>query len=188
MKRMKRDAIVVLLIEKLRERGSWCGETHVQKATYFLQEMLHLKTAFEYILYKHGPFSFDLRDELTALRADDFVDLELKAPSNGASLVAGKNADSLKRQFPRTLERELPRINFVADRVGDKNVVELERLATALYVTRTSEGARSAKERAEEITQLKPHVSREDAVRAVEMIDEWLSEVDGEFQAESAEA
>ena len=40
MERLKRYAIVLSLIEQLRERGGWCGETHIQKTTYFLQNLL----------------------------------------------------------------------------------------------------------------------------------------------------
>ena len=64
--RVRNGVVITRLIETLRERGSWCGETHVQKAAFFLQELMEVPTRFHFILYKHGPFSFDLRDELTA--------------------------------------------------------------------------------------------------------------------------
>lgn len=66
MKRLQRDAVILSLIENLRAKGSWCGETHIQKATYFVQELLRVPLEFEFVLYKHGPYSFDLSDELTA--------------------------------------------------------------------------------------------------------------------------
>lgn len=85
MERLAREAVLLSLVEKLRQAGSWCGETHVQKATYFLQEVAGVPLGFPFILYKHGPFSFDLRDELTAMRADGFLTLEPRDPY-GASL------------------------------------------------------------------------------------------------------
>ncbi len=182
---MKREAIVALLIEKMREHGSWCGETHVQKAVYFLQDMLKLDTGFDFILYKHGPFSFDLRDELTAMRADGFVDLEFQGPSYGPSLAAGKNAVLLKRLFRKTLERQGPKIDFLACKFGDKNVIELECLASALYVTGAAEGEPSIQDRAAELTALKPHISPEDAIHNVETVDAWSVEVESESLAES---
>jgi uncharacterized protein YwgA len=60
MDRLRRAAILTRLIEQLRNGGSWCGETHVQKATFFLQELLNVPLSLDFILYKHGPFSFDL--------------------------------------------------------------------------------------------------------------------------------
>ncbi len=32
-----RCALIVDLLKKLRERGSWCGETHIQKALYIFE-------------------------------------------------------------------------------------------------------------------------------------------------------
>ena len=35
MNRMRKIAVMTQLIEMLRDKQSWCGETHVQKAIYF---------------------------------------------------------------------------------------------------------------------------------------------------------
>jgi hypothetical protein len=40
MNRTQHQAVLLSLIQQLRENGSWCGETHIQKSAYFLQEML----------------------------------------------------------------------------------------------------------------------------------------------------
>ena len=59
MDRVRNGVVITKLIETLRERGSWCGETHVQKAAFFLQELMEVPMRFNFILYKHGPFSFE---------------------------------------------------------------------------------------------------------------------------------
>jgi hypothetical protein len=84
MNRLKRDAVILSLIENLKKKGSWCGETHILKATYFLQELFDLPLGFEFILYKHGPFSFDLSDEFTAMRADML--LKIQPPNSRQAL------------------------------------------------------------------------------------------------------
>ena len=60
MDRLRRAALLTRLIQRLRDRGSWCGETHLQKASLLLQDLTGVPLGFDYILYKHGPFSFDL--------------------------------------------------------------------------------------------------------------------------------
>jgi hypothetical protein len=60
MNRLQRAVVLLSLLERLKERGSWCGETHLQKSAYFLQDMLSAPLGFDFILYKHGPFAFDL--------------------------------------------------------------------------------------------------------------------------------
>ena len=92
MESFQRASILLTLNEELRRAGSWAGETHMQKAAFFLQELMHVSMGFDFILYKHGPFSFDLRDELTFMRAQAFLRLEPQYPY-GPTLVEGEKAN-----------------------------------------------------------------------------------------------
>ena len=176
MNRMKRAVLLTRLIEELRRRASWCGETHIQKAAYFAQHLAEIPMGYDFILYKHGPFSFDLRDELTALRADGLLKLESQW-LYGARIVPTEQSKHIQSFYPKTLGKYGDRIEFVAGKLGDKGVVDLERLATALYVgARWKDGA-SAGERARRVTDLKPHIASEDALDAVEEIDRIAKEV-----------
>ena len=174
MNRLQRAAVLTALADELRKRRSWCGETHLQKATYFLQALLGVPLGYEFILYKHGPYSFDLHDELTALRRP----------------VAGTSPAALPlRPFPAAHpgERRLPgaflahsrclpaRLDFAADKLADKGVADLERLATALFVTREIPDG-DAEVRALRINQLKPHVSLDEARTAVATVDRVIQE------------
>jgi hypothetical protein len=64
MERFENASLIVALVEKLRENRSWAGETHLQKATYVLKRVLGVPIEFRFILYKHGPFSFDYATKL----------------------------------------------------------------------------------------------------------------------------
>ena len=170
MKRLQKAAILVTMSKGLEEKGSWCGETHIQKATYFLQELLRVPTGFEFILYKYGPFSFDLRDELTALCADGVFKLEPQPAPYGPSMVPTDLGMKVKGLYPKTLKKYQEQIDFVAKSLGDKGVAKLEGLATALYVTLQNEG--SVEVRAKRIQELKPHVSSEMAESSVKEVDD----------------
>lgn len=174
MKRLKRDAVLLSLIDNLRAKGSWCGETHIQKATYFVQELFGTPLGFEFILYKHGPFSFDLSDELTAMRADMLLKLQPQPHPYGPSLVPWEGSNLIKEHFPSTLKKYNSQVKFVADQFGDKGVAELERLATALFVTKKFESNKNIESRADLITKLKPHVKLNEALDAVRTIDEII--------------
>ena len=54
------------------------------------------------------------------------------------------------------------KLEFVARELGGRQVVELERLATAWYVTVDSSEA-GAEDRARSVNALKPHIAIEDA-------------------------
>jgi uncharacterized protein YwgA len=130
---------------------------------------------FDFILYKHGPFSFDLRDELTSLRADGLVQLVPQGPY-GPTIVPTPQAQSLQKHYARTLETYEDRIAFVAKALGSKGVADLERLATALYVTMLEKAGELAEKRATRLSELKPHISDSQALAAIQEVDKIITE------------
>ena len=170
MKRLQKAAILADLAKRMRDHGSWCGETHLQKAVYFLQELLKVPLGYGYILYKHGPFSFDLRDEITELRVYELFRLETRPVPYGPSLRPTDNAEELKSRFPKTLDNYNKHLAFIAEALDGKRVAELERMATALFVSLEAENG-EPEARARHIHALKPHVSLDLALKAVKEID-----------------
>ncbi len=177
MKEARRAALIAELVRKLRVRDSWAGETHVQKTSYFLQEMLDVPLDLRFTLYKYGPFSFDLRDQLTEMRGLDQLELEPQPRPYGPKLAVGDGAEQLRTRFPKTLNRYDEALNFVAEEIGAMGVGPLERLATALMVTKELPGA-DAEERAERLHRYKAHVSMEQAREAVERVDTLIDEAE----------
>lgn len=162
MNHWKRTVLLGALVDKLRQKGSWCGETHVQKSTFFLQELLGVRLGFRFILYWYGPFSFELREEITGARADGFLDLEAQEPPYGPKLTVTPVYESFHKRFPRTLQRYGSHLDFIATTFGDKGVAELERLATAFYVMHR-ESMEDVDQVATRVVELKSHIDRTDA-------------------------
>ena len=88
-------------------------------------------------------------------------------------------SELLKRQFAGTVDAFNPQIEFVATRLGTRNIAELERLATAIYVTLDEKTARES--RAIRINALKRHVSLPDAESAVNEADQLIREANSLF-------
>jgi uncharacterized protein YwgA len=153
LKQMQRDAILLSLMNEMRAKGSWCGETHIQKSVYFLQELLEVPMNIEFILYKHGPYSFDLAYAVTAMRADSLLEYKSRRPY-GQSLLPTKTGQDFLNRYPKTRGKYAERMRFVAEKIGKMGVAELERQATALYVTLNEKCAGNS--RAILITELKP--------------------------------
>jgi uncharacterized protein YwgA len=169
MNEIKRAAILATLIKKMNLQSSWSGETHIQKSVYFLQEMLKVPTDFDYILYKHGPFSFDLRDELTLLRGKLFLELQANPYPYGPSYTPGRLSNVYEERFEKEIQPHLRQLDFIAKNVSIMTVAELERISTALYVK--LENSVSSTELAKRIHDLKHHISIEAAERALEELD-----------------
>lgn len=177
MNRQRNAAILTRLASEMRTRGSWCGETHIQKAVYLMQESFDVSLDFDFILYKHGPFSFDLRDELTALRGDEYFRLVAMQMPYGPQLEPTERAEYIQDKFRKTLGNHEECIEFIADKVGDRGVDELEGLATALYITRNP-GVIHEDERAEELHRIKPHIPEDLAKAYVDEIDQIISQAE----------
>jgi len=173
MNKAQRLALLTFLDTELLNEGSWCGETHIQKAAYLLQELLGVRTAYDFILYKHGPFSFELRDDLVSLEADGFLELTVRDPRYGPSYIPTKFGETFIERFQKIVQRYREQVRFVAAELGGMGVADLEKMATALFITRRS-GSTSLEARAEELNFIKPHISLIEAKQAVTAIDRLL--------------
>ncbi len=133
-----------------------------------MQTLLKVPTDFHFILYKHGPFSFDLREFLTYMEGEGFIQW-VPQPPYGPSLKEGDFAQQLTEQFGSVAKKFHAQIDFVANRLGTKNVAELERIATALYVTKEEGIAGEA--RSQRIKELKPHIDQAHIQSALQELD-----------------
>ena len=171
MNRLERDVVILALLEELKSRGSRSGETHLQEAIYFLQEPFRVPLGCGVpIFYKHGPYSFDLADEFTALRADYLVEVK-STPAYGPSLLPAPGSRDLIVRFHRTFRTYEEPIRFVVTWFAGKNVAELQKIGTALYVTISGPG-NSVESRAERIQELRLNVRLEEVREALQMVDQ----------------
>lgn len=181
MSENKQRALVCALADNLNRNGSWCGETHLQKAVYVAKRWLEVPefTDYEFILYMYGPFSFDLKEELREMRAEGWMRAHFRGgPAYGPTLLPGEQAGEL----PKSREREF---DFIAQQFGGKDVVDLERLTTALLATERLGRNKSVSERSRQLRAWKLHFTESEALRAVQSADEMLKRID-EFRKEAA--
>lgn len=171
----ERKAIVLSLVRSLKKRGSWTGETHVQKAVYFLRQVARMDLGFDFILYKHGPYSFDLTSEINSMRADDFLDLEPQPYPYGPSLREGEASWLLDDRYMEAANEHEATIRAVADAFDSHGVAELEAWATALYV-KTEEDA-ALEEIPARVMDLKAHIDDERAQAATQKMEEISAQI-----------
>jgi uncharacterized protein YwgA len=170
---LREAAIIATLIDRVAATGRFCGETLVQKSVFFLKELFHVPLSAGFQLYYYGPFSFELRDQLQGMQADDFV--KVKPHQYGAMFVASERYVLLQRQFPKTIEKYGREIQFVTEQLATRGVGQLEPLATALFLTREHPEA-SVEDRARELNVIKPHVDLPLAIQSVKQIDTWIEQ------------
>lgn len=170
MKEMERYAIVLSLMDKLYNSGNWCGETHVQKSTYFLEALVQIPLDFGFTLYKHGPYSFVLHDSLEEMRSLMFFEYEQKPPY-GPRLRISERGQKLVAKYGELVTLWKDRIDRTVSCLYNKGVQDLEKLGTALFVYNDMPDA-DVKTRAKKLNKLKPHISLDDAECATSEFDE----------------
>ena len=158
------------LILRLRNAGNWCGETHVQKTVYFLQTARRLALDYTFILYRHGPYSFDLKLEISRLFGRQMLIHEPSNPPYGPRLNVTKIMENHISRRRKMIADHSDHVDCVVQFVGKRGVAELERLSTALYVS-VANGNEPVDSRARRMHELKPHISLLTATRAVEQLD-----------------
>lgn len=169
MRDIANAARVLAMVQELRKHGSWSGETHLQKATYFLDKGCNVPTGFDFVLYKHGPYSFDLHDTLSTLFAHCLLEHQI-SPPYGPRIRLTETGERFLSQHSDIASDVKPFISQVAAWFGATGVGDLEKLATALWVRKESPTADEA-DLAERIHEIKPHITTEEARSALSSLD-----------------
>lgn len=172
MNASEKQVLILNLIDRLRANNSWCGETHLQKSMYFLEGLAGAPMGLGFILYKHGPYSFDFHEMISDLRMQDLIEYEY-IPPYGPRIKLSSEGEKLLKQSGDAIGSWSAGVEKVAGCLGDKRVVELEKLGTALLVYNEDQDA-SQETRAAKLHELKPHIDEEDARKATEEFDEKI--------------
>jgi hypothetical protein len=173
---LKQAAILGAFVEKVRATGHACGETLLQKAAFVMKELLGVPLTNQFRIPYYGPFSFQLRDRLSLLEAEEF--LRVSPRELGVTYDTGERFSQLREQFPKTIAKYQPAIDFAASQLGSLGVKELEPLTTALFVTQQQPDA-DASARAAKLMEIKPHVKPAEAHAAIAKVDGWVAQVAG---------
>ena len=176
MNEYQRMALLLRLMELLREKGSWCGATHIQKSAYFSQDLTKVPFRYDFIIYKYGPFSSSLRDELSGMLALLVAELEVHDMFFSPKYRIGRRGRLVMEAFGECVAKYENQLKFVSGRIGQMKIKELEQVGTALFVTREMGNEASAGVRCDRLLRRKPHIERRDAEMAIERIDQWIEE------------
>jgi uncharacterized protein YwgA len=162
-------------VKRLRERGSWCGETHLQKALFIFQDISKSNLGYKFVIYKHGPYSFELNKELIAMRAARILEFRFLKEGYGPSILPTSFGELVYEINKENIEEFIPVNIFLAGWFEASDVRHLEKVATAYYVTKKNPHE-PAIERARKVSSLKPHVNIEAAQEAIRIVDEKRKE------------
>lgn len=178
MDRYANQAIVLELLKLMKSASSWCGETHLQKSVFILEYGLSNSSLhYAYIMYKHGPYSFDLHDELSSMISNGMIEVESRN-GYGSSLFVSDLGMRILERFPNTVGAQRDDLSMVASRFSAKTATELERIATALFVqTRYKDLDRE--QQYEKFREFKPYLPEGSAERGFAELEAGLLRAEG---------
>lgn len=163
-------AVCLRMVDALFEHDSWCGETHLQKASYVMQTLGVGSPLWDFVLYKHGPYSFDLHATIDDLRQMEFLVFKVQPPY-GPQIRLSKTGQTLLRKYSSKIEHYNSAIDKTASLLAGKGVRQLEKIGTALLLMKKHPGE-TDDSIAMKLNEAKPHVSLQEALQAVEEVRE----------------
>jgi hypothetical protein len=167
-----KHALILGMVENLRNEGSRTGKTHIIKGLMLAAAAKAEDVPFEFFLYKHGPYSTDIEENLEQMQSYGALTIAPAFDGYGVILKPGEMARYAKLRAPLSEEEEKA-IGRVCQLIRSKNVGQLERLATAAWI-RTRLGIQESDAVALKLTELKPHVSLSDALDADREVSAFL--------------
>ncbi|MGO8670800.1 MAG: hypothetical protein ACLQVD_05475 [Capsulimonadaceae bacterium] len=171
-----KHAYILETVEALKKHGSWCGKTHVQKTLFLLQQLQDESVPFQYVFYKHGPYSFEVESEIEQMKSYGAINIEPVA-GYGVVINPDRNADYIRRKGDLSTEMKVA-IEALCQYTGPMGVAELERVSTSAWV-RFRENIRDPDAVATRIHTLKPHISPEEARKADANVLSWAVALSG---------
>lgn len=155
------------IIETLNSMGSWTAETHVQKTAYITKYVRDVPLDAEFVLYKHGPYSFDLNKSLGHMLARNVLTAHSQIGYGPSLRLNNSLWSALDSALNSVFEQYKTNIVEVCGQLAKKNVAELERISTAVYVFRNFAGFARERQIAK-LSELKPHIDASTARLAFE--------------------
>jgi uncharacterized protein YwgA len=108
----RKHAFILAVVDGLHRHGSWTGKTHVQKTLSLLRDAGVIDVPFAFVLYKHGPYSFEVEAELEQMQSYGALKVEPNPQGYGVVLHPDEQAHFVRQKVPLS-EKELRAIDDV---------------------------------------------------------------------------
>jgi len=155
---MQKDLRAAAIIGLVQNAPVKLGKTQVQKLVYFAQHC-GMPLQYRYQIYRYGPYSFDLSQELSSLDSLGVLNMQSAPSGYGLDISVGKFADRFKLE-PRYQKK----IQKIVKDFGSNTVAQLEVKATIHFVfsvvKKTASGGKTRPQVVQKVHALKPHFSQ----------------------------
>ncbi len=172
---LRKIALVSELLDRIRANNVWAGPVHLQKSMFFLQEMRGVPLDFEFVLYRYGPYSFELQDEIEYIRGSGFLKWFFHdSPGYATGLETTEASRNIRDKLPKLMDKYEDDLAFVSENIGPMRSMQLERVSTSFYYM--VKGLEGDEDIAREVCKVKPHIDYSDAAEAVQQVRQFAEQ------------
>ena len=112
----EKKTLICLILEALKKQGSWCGETHIQKAAYLAKEMFKIPLEeYDFFLYRYGPYSSEISVDLATMRNEEIIVRTATYPF-GATYGVKENKEIPSEDMEECRKQYGKKIDFIAEK------------------------------------------------------------------------
>ena len=169
----QRIALLILLDREMLLRGSWCGERTFPEGNFLPSGYDWCGTRLRFRTLPAWTIFVRTTEPTSTTVASELLTLQVKQLGYGPAYVPTTFSETFLQRFPKTTARYIEQIRFISAELGDMNVEAIEKLATAFFITEHGTGE-SLRTRADQLVEIKPHISRRDAIKACEDVDDMI--------------
>jgi len=130
-----RKDYLLLVIKRLIDNGFYEGRLKLMKLVFFLEHFSevgnvltkeHLFKGNDFIIYKFGPFSFDVVNDMQELVSEGFIEEEEKGFTKSVTLteVGEEKINKLQESVD---QKDITRIETILNKFGSMNGKQLEK-------------------------------------------------------------
>jgi len=132
MERNQRIKLLLHIIDKLHSKGDRNGETNIQKLAYFIIKAKLAPLDYDYVLYNYGPYSFQLKDDLTYIEESRMVCKEPDSSGFGFKYIPNYEMDFVDETLKETrFQSKIDQLIIKFRQIPAKN---LGLIATYMYI------------------------------------------------------
>ncbi len=166
----KQNRVAELLGQMVAE-GSWAGKTHIQKTLYLFQMLFEepADDGYRYILYRHGPYSFELDEDLAEMEFVGMIRRIARPPYGPQYQVEATAMSEWMKRLALKPDPKGVELAYAARTISRRSVRELEALATIAYVESKLDSQSDQELKASilyRVGELKPHLTGTELERA----------------------
>ena len=160
----ERYAIVLYTIKKWNEVKNTCNEKQLQKSLYVLESIDKEVIEYKFIVFKNNPYSYELRDDLGSMEAENLLEVERLEPF-GINVLLNHHGEELISFYSKfnNYRRIKDILDIIIQKLSKRTIIDIENTTRAFMILRKQLFNSSKEEMIIELKNISPSMTFNEA-------------------------